>query len=193
MSKGDIRVSYHERDGTCSIWCFPDMELFAYFCFGFFAESAQSGREHSFEPLPRHQPHAAQLHRGQHSSAIQRRTVLSETPAKRAISPARRYSGASVISDPPAGLLAVRWRRPLGGKFTGSLARQQAHERNQRIGPRRSAALQWMLNLARRMPTRNCGSARRSEWPNRSQFCREAPFKIVRTRLRQASSENSIS
>ena len=30
-----------------------------------------------------------------------------------------------------------------------------------------------------------------SQWPNRSQFCPEAPFRIVRTRLRQASSVGS--
>ena len=36
------------------------------------------------------------------------------------------------------------------------------------------------------------GRPRNLTWPNRFQFCREAPFRIVRTRLRQASSENSM-
>jgi hypothetical protein len=38
-------------------------------------------------------------------------------------------------------LLLVGWYRQVVRKFTGSLARQQAHERNQRIGRRRWAAL----------------------------------------------------
>jgi hypothetical protein len=36
------------------------------------------------------------------------------------------------------------------------------------------------------------GRRKNSKWPNRSQFCSEAPFRIVRTRLRQASSESAI-
>src|SRR4029077_5243108 len=48
---------------------------------------------------------------GRISSAIQRRTVLTDVPVRRAISPARRKSGASVISDPPGGTACCQMAR----------------------------------------------------------------------------------
>ena len=178
--------------------CFPDISLISYFCFDFFIGICPvpgRRREQSFEPLPRHQPHAAQLHRGQRfppqSSAAR---SSRETPDKRAISPARRYSGASVISDPPAGLLAVRWRLPLERQIHGQPgapagARAQSAHRAPQMG---CSSVDVELVVGAYRPEYGRVGRTASKWPNRSQFYPEAPFRIVRTRLRQASSENSI-
>lgn len=72
---------------------------------------------------------------GSVSAAIQRLTVLTDTPAQRAMSPARKKSGTSVISDPRCRLALVGSHLGVEGKFAGSLTRQQTHERNQRVGP----------------------------------------------------------
>jgi hypothetical protein len=51
------------------------------------------------------------------------------------MSPARKKSGTSVISDPRCRLALVGSHLGVEGKFAGSLTRQQTHERNQRVGP----------------------------------------------------------
>ena len=70
-----------------------------------------------------------------------------------------------------------------------SLARQQAHQGDQRLGGRRLAAISGsLLGVAHNDPKM---LLRRSwvEMAKSFKFFRAAPIKTVRTRLRQASSE----
>jgi hypothetical protein len=72
-------------------------------------------------------------------SAIQRLTVLTETSAKRAILPARRKSGASVMSDLPVRGCFVSHAPARGGQIHGQLgapagARAQSAHRAPQIG-----------------------------------------------------------
>jgi hypothetical protein len=173
---------------------FPDIVLLSYFCSISSADSAQSeGVGNSIRSSPFLGTNRTPLSftDGSVFSAIQRRTVLRETPHERAISPARRYSGASVIADPP---LAPRRTAPARvGQIPGQPgapagARAQSAHRAPQMGCSLS-----MLTLVGACRPAYRESAVGSEWPNRCQFGREAPLRIVRTRLRQASSAKSIS
>src|SRR5262249_37372612 len=116
VPNGEIRVAYHIGDGMCSCLIISRTRLIYYFSSISSAESAQShvgGDSIRSSPFLGTNLAPPSFTDGSTSSAIQRRTVLSETPTKGAISPARRYFGASIISGPRLGLLAVRWRLPL--------------------------------------------------------------------------------
>jgi hypothetical protein len=77
------------------------------------------------------------------SSAIQRLTVLSESPVKRVMSSAAKIRRRPSFAILRMGLLSrASWfRGRVSEKVPGSLTRQQPHECDQRIGHRRPAAL----------------------------------------------------
>ena len=82
-----------------------------------------------------------------------------------------------------------------GAKTANSAAAWRARRRTSAISA--SVAADWLfltdVEPRWRITIRICRAGEsKSKWPNRSQFCAETPIRIVRTRLRHASSENSI-